>query len=94
MKKTLNELGFFTNSELKKGNLGAEKSLNTVFSQQIQQKLKTLSYLKLNLQQKLQQVMAINLLNAVLVKFKKNKQGVQVSPASIQRAIGLLVLPK
>ena len=40
------------------------------------------------------QPVAINLLNAVLVKFKKNKQGVQVSPASIQRAIGLLVLPK
>jgi len=94
LKKALNELGFFTNFELKKGNLGAEKSLNTAFSQQIQQKLNTLSYLKFNLQQKLQQVMAINLLNAVLVKFKKNKQGMQVSPASIQKAIGLLVLPK
>jgi F0F1-type ATP synthase membrane subunit b/b' len=94
LKKALQELGVFTNSELNKSNLGAEKSLNTVFSQQIQQKLKTLSYLKLNLQQKLQQVMAANLLNAVLVQFNKKKQGVQVSPAAIKRAISLLVLPK
>jgi len=50
--------------------------------------------LKLNLQQKLQQVMAANLFNAVLVDFKKKKQGVQVSPAAIQRAISLLVSPK
>ena len=62
--------------------------------QQIQQKLKTLSYLKLNLRQKLQQVMAANLLNAVLVSFKKNKQGMQVSPAAIQKAINLLISPK
>ena len=94
LKKALQELGLFTNSELKKSNLGAEKSLNTVFSQQIQQKLKTLSYLKLNLRQKLQQVMAANLLNAVLVSFKKNKQGMQLSPAAIQKAINLLISPK
>ena len=74
--------------------MGVEKSLKTIFSQQIQQKLKTLSYLKSNLQQKLQQVMAANLLNAVLVKIKKKKQAVQISPIAIQRAIELLAPSK
>ena len=101
LKKALNEIGSFTNLELQKCNVGAEASLNSIFSQQIQQKLKTLSYSKLNLQYKLQQVMASNLLNAVLVTFKKNKQGVvpgkasiQVSLTSIKKAINLLVSPK
>ncbi len=94
LKKTLHKLGIFTNSKLKKSSLGVEKSLKTIFSQQIQQKLKTLSYLKSNLQQKLQQVMAANLLNAVLVKIKKKKQAVQISPVAIQKAIELLVTSK
>lgn len=94
LKKALNEIGFFTNSSLKKSNLGAEAYLNAVFSQQIKQKLKTLSYSKLNLQLKLQQVMAKNLLNTVLVKFKKNKQGLQVNSASIKKAITLLTILK
>ncbi len=94
LKKALNSIGFFTTSELQKSNLGAEKSLKITFSQEIQQKLKTLSYLKLNLQQKLQQVMAIDLLNAVLVKFKKNKNGTQINTTSIQKAIELLISPK
>jgi len=98
LKKALNEIGCFTNLSLKKCNVGAESSLNSIFSQQIQQKLKTLSYSKLNLQYKLQQVMASNLLNAVLVTFKKDKQGVvpgkasiKVSLTSIKKAINLLV---
>ena len=69
-----------TRAQVGTGWTPVEKSLKTFFSQQIQQKLKTLSYLKSNLQQILQQVMAANLLNAVLVKIKNKKQAVQISP--------------
>ena len=91
LRKALNVICLFTNSSLKKCNFKAESGLNVFFSQQIKQKLKTLSYSKLNLELKLQQVMARNLLNVVLVK---NKKKLQINSGSIKKAITLLASQK
>ena len=91
LKKALNVICLFTNSSLEKCNFKAESGLNVSFSQQIKQKLKTLSYSKLNLELKLQQVMARNLLNVVLVK---NKRKLQINSGSIKKAITLLASQK
>lgn len=71
---TLNTIKVFTVSELKKqSNLG-KGGLNKVFSDQVKQKLNTLSSSKMSLYQELQQHIAQNVLSAVLVKISSLKK--------------------
>lgn len=71
---TLNTVKVFTVSELKKqSNLG-KGGLNKVFSDQVKQKLNTLSSSKMSLYQELQQHIAQNVLSAVLVKISSLKK--------------------
>lgn len=68
---TLDTVKYFTVKELKKQrSLG----LNKVFSDQIKQKLNTLSESKMSLYQELQQLIAQNILSAVLVKTSSLKK--------------------
>ena len=71
---TLNTVKVFTVSELKKqSNLG-KGGLNKVFSDQVKQKLNTLSSSKMSLYQELQQHIAQNVFSAVLVKISSLKK--------------------
>jgi len=71
---TLDTVKAFTVNELKQqSNLG-KGGLNKVFSDQIKQKLNTLSSSKMSLYQELQQLIAQNILSAVLVKISSLKK--------------------
>jgi Mitochondrial ATP synthase B chain precursor (ATP-synt_B) len=91
---SINHIGSFTFNELLSTSSRIEKAFYFIVSQQIQQKLKTLSQSKLSLQQKLQPLMALNLLSMVLVKVLKKKQKskgkIQLNPKVIQEALQLL----
>ena len=71
---TLNTVKQFTVSELKQATNLGKATLNKVFSDQIKQKLNTLSSSKVSLYQELQQLIAQNILSAVLVKISRLKK--------------------
>ena len=71
---TLNTVKIFTVSELKQGTALGKATLFKVFSDQIKQKLNTLSGSKSGLYQELQQLIAQNILYAVLVKISRYKK--------------------
>ena len=70
-KQILENLNNFTKLQLKSKSIGSEKALKTIFSQQINHKLKNVSYSNLNLKNKLQEIISDQLLTAVLVKNTK-----------------------
>ncbi len=74
---TLNKVKSFTVIELKQASHLGKGSLFTVFSDQIKQKLNTLKSSKVSLYQELQQLIAQNILKAVLVKIKSLKKSAQ-----------------
>ena len=76
--KILKRVKIFTQNELKKQIHFGKKTLNKVFSDQVKQKLNTLSDSKMSLYQELQQHIAQNVENAVLVK-KKNTSSLKKS---------------
>lgn len=100
--KVLNLLQSFTSEKMAYAGKSGEQALNFIISQQIDQKLNTLSLSKLALQQKLQQLMAGNLFYLVLVKIKrlknkdtkqvigKNSFPRQISPNLIRNVVALL----
>lgn len=94
--KIMKLLENFTNNELKFLNLNSKNALNNMFINQMQQKLKTLAFSKLMLQQKLQYLLSENILSNVLLAFqqaKSDKVGLdttKISPKTIQNAIRLL----
>ena len=68
-----------------------------LFSQQIQQKLRTLTFSKMAIQQKLQQYMAATILGTVLLEFQQSKKDSKYKPLNRERiksAIQLLVKSK
>ena len=71
--QAMKTLDIFTNRELKTLNVHGEKALINMFIHQMQQKLKTLSFSKLMLQQKLQFLLSENVLSNVLVAFQQSK---------------------
>lgn len=94
--KAMKNLDVFTNRELTTLNKNGEKALTTLFTQQIQQKLKTLVFSKGVLQQKLQYLVSENILSNVLLAFqtsKKNKSlATSLQNKTIKNAIQLLIL--
>lgn len=71
---TLYTVKQFTISELKQSTNLGKTTLNNVFSDQIKQKLNTLSSSKVSLYQEVQQLIAQNILSAVLVKISSLKK--------------------
>jgi hypothetical protein len=71
---SIEKVNRFTGQELTNATLRGEKALAFFFLQQIQQKLKTLSFSKLALEQKLQSFMAATLFANVHVQFERLKQ--------------------
>ena len=96
LKSILTSVGSFTYHELLKTSSGLEKNFFFIVSQQIQQKLKTLALSKTNLQQRLQPIVASNLLFNVLVKNnkikKQEKKNIQLNPNFIKQSLQLLVI--
>jgi hypothetical protein len=87
----LNYVLNITNKEIFAARKNTESALKTIFSNQMQQKLNTYTASKSNLQQNLQQLMAANILSAVLVKYqslkkKAGKKSRQLSPKIIKFA--------
>ena len=97
--KALKALNVFTTSELTTLNANSQKALKNVFIDQIQLKLKTLSFSKLMLQQKLQYILSESILSNVLLAYQnaktnKSKSGLDISLVSqrtIQNSIRLLL---
>jgi len=93
--KAMKSLDIFTNRELTTLNKNGEKALTTLFTQQIQQKFKTLVFSKGVLQQKLQYLVSENILSNVLLAFqtgKKNKSlATGLQNKTIKNAIQLLI---
>jgi len=97
--KALKTLSHFTTTELSTLNSNSQKALVNVFIDQIYLKLKTLSFSKLMLQQKLQYLISENILSNVLLSYQqtkndKIKSGTLVSQNTIQNAIQLLINSK
>jgi F0F1-type ATP synthase membrane subunit b/b' len=97
LKETFGVLSSFTQKELLPIGKSSADSCRSVISQQIEQKLQTLASSRSALQQKLQQLMAKNILSLVLVQIsrleKKNKggyRGPQLHPKAIRNSIELL----
>lgn len=94
--KAMKNLDVFTNRELSALNKNGEKALTTLFTHQIQQKLKTLVFSKGVLQQKLQYLLSENILSNVLLAFqnsKKNKSlATPLQNKTIKNAIQLLIV--
>ena len=92
----LESLTNFTKLQLKNKSLGSEKALKTIFSHQLNHKLKNLSISKLDLKQKLQQIISDELLSSILIKHKKlknqnNKKNTQkLDLNSFKKAIKIL----
>lgn len=72
--KALDLLNEFTKTELKTLNVNGEKALKNMFSSRIHTKLKTLSFSKLMVQQKLQSILSEKILSNVLVGFPKKRK--------------------
>jgi hypothetical protein len=91
---TMQKLDGFTVRELKKLNVNSEKALGNILIDQLEQKLKTLLFSQVALQQKLQHLLSENILTNVLLAFQQVKQqGGSTKPATqtIHKAIELLV---
>ena len=73
--KVLGVLNAFTKNELKVLNISGDKELKNMFHLRIQNKLKTLAFSKLMMQQKLQYLLSEKILSTVLVAFSKKNQG-------------------
>lgn len=92
---TLNTVKQFTISELKQATNLGKGGLNKVLKDQIKQKLNTLSSGKVSLYQELQQLIAVNILSAVLVKIsvlkKKGKKNSLLNSKNIRQNLPRLV---
>ena len=76
VKENLLPLSGFTNQQLNSAGKSGYLHLDLAFSQQLNEKLSALLGSKTNLQQRLQQVMAANLLDLVLVQlYRLNRKG-------------------
>jgi hypothetical protein len=73
--KALGVLNTFTKNELNVLNTNGEKALKNMFSFRIQNKLKTLVFSKLMVQQRLQFLLSEKILSNVLVTFSKKGKG-------------------
>lgn len=71
---SLNDISQFTIRELVGATSRGEKVLDTVFSEQMQQKLKTLALSKITIQQKLQQFMANQVVGLVHDNYQRSKK--------------------
>ncbi len=95
---TLNTVKQFTISELKQATNRGKGGLKKVFSDQIKQKLNTLSSSKVSLYQELQQLIAVNILSAVLVKIsslkKSGKKDNLLNSKNIKKSLPRLVAAK
>jgi hypothetical protein len=94
--KAMSVLNTFTKNELNLLNNNSEKALKNMFSSRIQNKLKTLVFSKLMVQQKLQFFLSEKIISNVLVAFPKKGKGVNKLGAfqnkAIKKAIESLVL--
>ena len=94
--KAMKNLDVFTNREFTTLNQNGEKALTTLFTQQIQQKLKTLVFSKGVLQQKLQYLVSENILSNVLLAFQNSKRNKSLATSlqnkTIKNAIQLLIV--
>lgn len=94
--KALGVLNAFTKTELKNLNTNGEKALKNMFSSRIQNKLKTLSFSKLMVQQKLQSFLSERILSSVLVVFPKKRKstakGAAYQNKTVKNAVESLVL--
>ena len=73
--KAMGVLNTFTKNELNLLNSNGEKALKNMFSSRIHNKLKTLVFSKLMIQQKLQYLLSEKILSNVLVAFPKKGKG-------------------
>lgn len=73
--KVMGVLNAFTKNELNTLNISGDKELKNMFHSRIQNKLKTLAFSKLMMQQKLQYLLSEKILSTVLVAFSKKNQG-------------------
>ena len=94
--KALNSLELFTNTELVRANIYGEKALTNLFAQQLQYFLKNLTVSKMALQQKLQKLIAENILSGVLIEEKRLKthgglNGKPQNEQTMKNAIKLLL---
>ena len=99
VKKNLQPLSGFTNQQLGLAGKSGYLRLDLAFSQQLNEKLSALLGSKTNLQQRLQQVMAANLLDLVLVQlYRLNSRGGKkkggYASKSVKNAIKLVVSRK
>lgn len=94
--KAMKNLDLFTNRELVALNQNGSKALTNLFTQQIQQKLKTVLFSKGVLQQKLQYLLSENILSNVLLAFKTSKKNkvlaTNLQNKTIKNAIQLLII--
>lgn len=74
--KAMGVLNTFTKNELNLLNTNGEKALKNMFSSRIQNKLKTLVFSKLMIQQKLQLLLSEKIISNVLVAFPKKGKGI------------------
>ena len=92
---TLTTVKQFTVNELKKASNYGKGGLNKVLKDQIKQKLNTLSSSKVSLYQELQQLIARNILSAVLVKIsllkKENKKNNLLNSKNIRQSLPRLM---
>ena len=98
LKSGLQNIALFTTSELEKLNSNIQKALTNTFIDQIVFKMKTLSFSKLMLQQKLQQLLSQDILSIVLLAYQQRKtdktKATPVSQKTIQNIIQLLLSSK
>jgi hypothetical protein len=94
----LKNLAIFTTTELEKLNSSTQKALTNIFVEQIGVKLKTLSFSKLMLQQRLQYLLSDDILSNVLLAYHQSKtdktKAVPLSQKTIQNVIQLLLNSK
>lgn len=74
--KSLGVLNTFTKNELNTLNANGEKALKNMWNARIQNKLKTLAFSKMMLQQKLQLLLSEKIISNVLVAFPKKGKGI------------------
>ena len=96
VKENLLPLSGFTNQQLNSAGKSGYLQLDLAFSQQLNEKLSALLGSKTNLQQRLQQVMAANLLDLVLVQlYRLNRKGQkkrgEYTSKSVKNTIRLVV---
>jgi F0F1-type ATP synthase membrane subunit b/b' len=94
--RAMSVLNNFTRNELNVLNNNAEKALKNMFSSRIENKLKTLVFSKLMVQQKLQYLLSEKIISNVLVAFPKKGKGATKLGAfqnkALKNAIQSLVL--